>query len=54
VPSQALPGWRIKRGNAEFKVFFGRISEALPERSIPTGCANRKFGARGLRLAHSQ
>ena len=48
--SQVLPGWRIKRGYAEFKLFFG------PEFQVhylsPDDPSNRLRGASlGLRIA---
>jgi len=50
VLSQALPGWRIKRGNAEFKVFFG--PEFQKHYLFPNDPSNRLRGSSiGLRIA---
>ena len=50
VLSQVLPGWRIKRGNAEFKVFFGpELQKHYLFRDDPS---NRLRGSSiGLRIA---
>ena len=45
-----LPGWRIKRGNAEFKFFFG--PEFQKHRFLPDDLTNRLRGnSLGLRMA---
>ena len=50
VLSQVLPGWRIKRGNAEFKVFFG--PEFQQHYLFPDDPSNRLRGTSiGLRIA---
>jgi hypothetical protein len=50
VLSQVLPGWRIKRGNAEFKVFFG--PEFQTHYLSPDDPSNRLRGSSiGLRIA---
>ncbi|HEY6383386.1 MAG TPA: cellulose biosynthesis protein BcsS [Pseudolabrys sp.] len=50
VLSQVLPGWRIKRGNAEFKVFFG--PEFQKHYLSPDDPSNRLRGTSiGLRIA---
>jgi hypothetical protein len=50
VMSQVLPGWRIKRGNAEFKLFFG--PEAQKHYLFPDDPSNRLRGSSiGLRIA---
>jgi cellulose biosynthesis protein BcsS len=50
VLSQVLPGWRIKRGNAEFKLFFG--PEAQKHYLFPDDPSNRLRGSSiGLRIA---
>lgn len=50
VMSQVLPGWRIKRGNAEFKLFFG--PEAQKHYLFPDDPSNRLRGCSiGLRIA---
>jgi hypothetical protein len=50
VLSQALPGWRIKRGNAEFKVFFG--PEFQKHYLFPNDPSNRlRVSSIGLRIA---
>ena len=48
--TQVLPGWRIKRGDAEFKIFFG--PEIQKHRLWPDDPANRLRGnSFGLRMA---
>jgi len=50
VTSQVLPGWRIKRGNAEFKLFFG--PESQKHYLFPDDPSNRLRGnSIGLRIA---